>query len=197
LSSTTDRRRDESGQILVLFAGAIVLILAGAALVFDVGQNLLDRRTEQNVSDAAALAGAQYAQGAPPFHGFCAAAPGGNQAVPGRVPVAAESGYVDGTDGRHVRVDVPPVFPSTFAGIPNHVQVTISSERPSFFAGVLGMANQNVWSGRRGENRWRCRASVLSARARPARLRDEQDQRGPGHDRVHERHGPRRLRLLA
>jgi hypothetical protein len=147
LSSTTDRRRDESGQILVLFAGAIVLILAVAALVFDVGQNLLDRRTEQNVSDAAALAGAQYAQGAPPFHGFCAAAPGGNQAVQAACQVAAESGYVDGTDGRHVRVDVPPVFPSTFAGIPNHVQVTISSERPSFFAGVLGMANQNVGAG--------------------------------------------------
>ena len=144
MSSTTDRRRDEGGQILVLFAGAIVLILAIAALVFDVGQNLLDRRTEQNVSDAAALAGAQYAQGAASFHGFCAAAPGGNQAVQAACQIAAESGYVDGTNGRHVRVDVPPIFPSPFSGIPNHVQVTISSERPSFFAGVLGMANQNV-----------------------------------------------------
>jgi len=144
LSSTTDRRRGEGGQILVLFAGAIVLILAVAALVFDVGQNLLDRRTEQNVSDAAALAGAQYAQGAASFHGFCAAAPGGNQAVQAACQIAAESGYVDGTNGRHVRVDLPPIFPSPFAGIPSHIQVTISSARPSFFAGVLGMANQNV-----------------------------------------------------
>jgi hypothetical protein len=144
LSSTTDRRDAEDGQILVLFAGALVLILAVAALVFDVGQNLLDRRTEQNVSDAAALAGAQYAQGAAPFHGFCAAAPGGNQAVQAACQIAAQSGYVDGVGARHVRVDVPPIFPSIFSGIPSHVEVTISSDRPSFFAGVLGVANQNV-----------------------------------------------------
>jgi hypothetical protein len=144
LSSTTERRDGEEGQILVLFAGALVLILAIAALVFDVGQNLLDRRTEQNVSDAAALAGAQYAQGAGSFHGFCAAAPGGNLAVQTACEIASESGYVDGVGGRHVRVDVPPIFPSTFSGIPNHIEVTISSDRPSFFAGVLGMANQNV-----------------------------------------------------
>ena len=37
---------------MVIFAGALFAICAVAALVFDVGQNLLDRRTEQNVSDA-------------------------------------------------------------------------------------------------------------------------------------------------
>ena len=145
LSSTTDRRRDERGQILVIFAGGLVLILAVAALVFDVGQNLLDRRTEQNVSDAASLAGAQYLSTAGyTFHGFCSAAPGGMPAVQAACDVASESGYVDGTDGRTVRVDLPPVAPHLGAGIPGYIQVTIGSSRPSFFAGVLGMETQNV-----------------------------------------------------
>ena len=46
--STTDRRPAERGQILVIFAGGFLLICLIAALVFDVGQNLLDRRAEQN-----------------------------------------------------------------------------------------------------------------------------------------------------
>jgi hypothetical protein len=145
LSSTTEARRRERGQILVIFAGGLVLILGIAALVFDVGQNLLDRRTEQNVSDAASLAGAQYVDGAGySYHGFCSAAPGGMPAVQAACDVAAESGYVDGTNGRTVRVDLPPIAPSPFAGLPNYVQVTIGSSRPSFFAGVLGMETQNV-----------------------------------------------------
>ena len=52
--------RAERGQILVIFAGGFLMICLIAALVFDVGQNLLDRRTEQNAADAAALAGARY-----------------------------------------------------------------------------------------------------------------------------------------
>ena len=59
MSSTTDARR-ERGQILVLFAGAIVVLLIVAALAFDVGMILVERRDQQNAADAAALAGARY-----------------------------------------------------------------------------------------------------------------------------------------
>ena len=70
MSSTTERHCDERGQILVLFAGGFITICLIAALVFDVGQNLLDRRSEQNASDAAALAGARYVIGAAyTYHG--------------------------------------------------------------------------------------------------------------------------------
>ena len=56
----------------MIFAGGLVAICAIAAIVFDVGQNLLDRRAEQNASDAAALAGARYmATAAYTFHGTC------------------------------------------------------------------------------------------------------------------------------
>jgi hypothetical protein len=145
LSSTTDARRGERGQILIVFAGALVFILAVAALVFDVGQNLLDRRTEQNVSDAASLAGANYVDSATyTYHGFCSTAPLTMPAVTAACDLAVESGYVDGTDGRTVRVDMPPIAPSPFAGLAKHIQVTIGSTRPSFFAGVLGMETQTV-----------------------------------------------------
>ncbi len=145
LSSTIDRRRGERGQILVIFAGGLVLIMAIAALVFDVGQNLLDRRTEQNVSDAAALAGARYVQGAAyVYHGVCSAAPGGMPAVNVACDVAADSGYVDGQGGRTVRVDLPPIAPSSFSGLPGYIEVQVGTTRASFFAGILGITSQNT-----------------------------------------------------
>ena len=117
--------------MLVLFAGGLVLFLAIAALVFDVGMNLLDRRTEQNVSDAAALAGARYVHTRGLlYHGGCSAAPGGMPAVNAACQLAVESGYVDGAGGRTVRVDLPPIAPSSFSGLPGYVEVTIKSTRP-------------------------------------------------------------------
>jgi uncharacterized membrane protein len=54
------KRQQERGQVLVLFAGGVVVLLTVAALAFDVGMMLLERRDEQNAADAAALAGARY-----------------------------------------------------------------------------------------------------------------------------------------
>jgi hypothetical protein len=145
LSSTTEARRGERGQILVLFAGGLVAIFAIAALVFDIGQNLLDRRAEQNASDAAALAGARYIDTETySFHNGCSAPHGGLLAVTAACEVAAEHGYVDGVAGRTVRVDMPPIAPSTFAGFPKHIEVTINTTRPSFFAGILGQNQQRT-----------------------------------------------------
>jgi Flp pilus assembly protein TadG len=52
--------RNQRGQVLVLFAGALIGLMAVAALVFDVGQNLLDWRSQRDAADASALAGARY-----------------------------------------------------------------------------------------------------------------------------------------
>lgn len=143
--STTDRRRGERGQILILFAGGFVAICAIAALVFDVGQNLLDRRAEQNASDAAALAGARHVIGATyTFHGGCSMSHSGLPAVEAACDVAAANGYVDGQGSRTVRVDFPPVAPSTKAGLPGYIEVTIGSTRPSLFMGVLGVLQQRT-----------------------------------------------------
>lgn len=145
MSSTTDRRSSERGQILVIFAGGFLLICLIAALVFDVGQNLLDRRDEQNASDAAALAGARYLPTATyTYHGTCAAPPGGMPAVVAACDVAVLNGFTHGVAGDQVRVDIPPVAPSTKAGLPGHIQVSIGSTRPSFFAGVIGVTTQKT-----------------------------------------------------
>ena len=44
----------------MLFAGGLVALLLMAALAFDVGMMLVERRDQQNAADAAALAGARY-----------------------------------------------------------------------------------------------------------------------------------------
>jgi hypothetical protein len=143
LLSTTDRR-SEQGQILVLFAGGLVLILLIAALVFDVGLNLLDRRTEQNASDAAALAGARHLPAAYIYHGGCAGAPSSMPAVTTACEVAADNGFVDGVGNKTVRVDIPPVAPSTKAGLSGHIEVTIGGTRGSFFEGIIGRYTQRT-----------------------------------------------------
>jgi hypothetical protein len=53
------RRRDARGQVLVLFALVLVVLLLVSALAVDYGGWLVARRNYQNVADAASLAGAQ------------------------------------------------------------------------------------------------------------------------------------------
>ena len=53
------RRGDPRGQVLVLFALMLVVLLLVSALAVDYGGWLVTKRNYQNVSDAAALAGAQ------------------------------------------------------------------------------------------------------------------------------------------
>jgi len=141
LSSITERSR-ERGQTLPLFALAIVVLLGFAALAFDGGQMLLDRRTEQNTADAAALAGARYVP--------TSAAQARDEAMRiayqngfGAGPTFASSG-VTATDGTVVTVKVPPGPESEFAGQAGYVEVQVGNTRPSIFGGVLGILNQRT-----------------------------------------------------
>ncbi len=52
------KRRDESGQSLILFALGLAVLLGMAAMTIDVGLAYVARRDMQNATDAAALAGA-------------------------------------------------------------------------------------------------------------------------------------------
>ncbi|KKM62330.1 hypothetical protein LCGC14_1522760 [marine sediment metagenome] len=52
------KRRDESGQTLILFVLALGVLLGSVAMSVDVGLILHERRSLQNAADAAALAGA-------------------------------------------------------------------------------------------------------------------------------------------
>ena len=55
----SNRQIHFKGQILVLFAVGLVVMIAVAALLVDGGQIYMNRRTAQASADAAALAGAQ------------------------------------------------------------------------------------------------------------------------------------------
>jgi putative Flp pilus-assembly TadE/G-like protein len=127
LSSTTSRSNDR-GQILVLFAGALIALLLIAALAFDVGMMLVERRDQQNAADAAALAGARYVltnQG---------------QAVGAARDIAQMNGFVDSDPNEVVDVYIPALH-GRYAGLPGFIEVQIQSTRPSIFGGVIGRAN--------------------------------------------------------
>lgn len=135
MSSTTSRRQAERGQVLIIFAFGIVGILAIAALVFDVGQMLFDKRRHQDAADAAALAGARFLTlNACKANGNCSQAEGAAMAL------ALEHGYASS----QIHVNIPPTAESQFAGLPGHIQVTIDSTHGSFFAGIFGMLDFRV-----------------------------------------------------
>lgn len=149
MSSITDRRFGRRGQVLPIFAFGIVGILAIAALVFDVGRDLLERRAQQNAVDASALAGARYlTTTSDAISGLdckalstvaaCA------QAVQAARDLAARHGYVDGTNGVSVRVNIPPNAESKFNGAPGHIQVIIDDTFPSIFSGLLGINSHRI-----------------------------------------------------
>jgi hypothetical protein len=139
LSSTTERPA-ERGQILVLFAGALVLLFLVAAMAFDIGMLMVERRDQQNAADAAALAGARYVRTSPNFNNSCAST-GGNAAAIAACEVALANDF-DNADAREdVFVRIPPIR-GEFTGFPGFVQVDIAARRDSIFGGIIG---QSEW----------------------------------------------------
>jgi Putative Flp pilus-assembly TadE/G-like len=126
LSSTTNRD-GERGQVLVLFAGGLLALLLVAALAFDVGSMLVNRRDEQNAADAAALAGARYVL----TDTVAAEAAARN--------IAQLNGYEDSDPNEFVTVHIPAIH-GRYIGLPGFIEVEVGSTRPSIFGGVVGRA---------------------------------------------------------
>ncbi len=129
MSSTISRSRidrsDQRGQVLVLFAGALVALLLVAALAFDVGSMLVQRRDEQNAADAAALAGARFVLADP-----IAAEDAARE-------IARINGYEDADPVEYVTVHIPAIH-GRYVGLPGFIEVEVGSTRPSIFGGVIG-----------------------------------------------------------
>jgi Flp pilus assembly protein TadG len=142
LSSTINGRRTERGQVLVIFAGGLVAILAIAALVFDIGQNLYERRMQQDAADAAALAGARY-MNEPACKASSTVAN-----CPDAVAAALSLATTHGFDATQVTINIPPdsTAQPQFRGAAGHIQVQITATRPSYFAGVIGMTSFRISS---------------------------------------------------
>ena len=130
MSSTTDRSA-ERGQVLVLFAGGLLALLIVAALAFDVGMMLVERRDQQNAADAAALAGARYVLDS------------ATDARTAARQIALANGFDDADPNETVTIHIPAIH-GRFAGFPGFIEVQIEANRPSIFGGVVGRANWPV-----------------------------------------------------
>jgi len=126
--------------VLVLFAGGVFALLVVAALAFDVGMMLLERRDAQDAADAAALGAARYA-----FDADCIASNGWvcTNARATALRIATLNGYDSSDADETVAVVIPPVN-GRYKGAPNFIEVQIDSNRQAIFGGVLGKATWPV-----------------------------------------------------
>ena len=116
-TSTLRRDRAESGQTLIMFALALVVLLGFVSITLDVGLAFLERRSLQNAVDAAALAAAQdLANG---------------QSDEAAIAVALDymnrNGFPDAAD---IDVNIPPLS-GAYVGQLGYVEVRGSSKAPT------------------------------------------------------------------
>jgi hypothetical protein len=113
----TPRKDRERGQVLLLVALSIVVLVAFVALAVDIGQAYRERRAMQNAADAGALAGA---------YEFCY----GTGTDPEQDAIDAAEDYAiarNGADGALIQVNTPLT-----------VTVVASKSVSTFFAGLIG-----------------------------------------------------------
>lgn len=142
--STLSRRSpsSESGQVLIIFAFAFIVILMMLALLFDGAQALVLRRQMQNASDAAALAGANLIQGLP-IKGCSAtladpsSPPGPPQAAIVNAAKASIATNLPDYDPAAVVVTCPEGW-NDGQGHTVAVQVQLLDQAPTFFGSIFG-----------------------------------------------------------
>ena len=129
-------RRGERGQIVAIFALSLVVVITMAGLVIDGGFTFVQRRDQQNVVDAAALAAA-YAYGNASASSSDATKTGAARSA--ALAIAGVNGYTQGTGGVNVTVtwDAP-------GGAGRHFTVTIVKPHRNYFAGIVGMPTWDV-----------------------------------------------------
>ncbi len=123
-------RRQQSGQVLVLAAISMVVLVGFLALSVDVGLLWASRRQMQTAADAAAVAAAVALRSGHSYH------------------VAAQNtsslnGFTDGQNGVTVTPNNPPQS-GTYAGNSSYVEVVVKQPHSVYFLGVLGYRTIDV-----------------------------------------------------
>ncbi len=129
---------EESGQVLVMTAIAMTLMIVMVGLVVDVGHAMLVQRQLQAGVDAAALAGAQHLPDAPTAEAVAAqysANPGSKNAVNtvGNATTTAKVACLAGVPGCNRR-----------DGGVNGIVVTSQSKVPTWFGRIIGITTLTV-----------------------------------------------------
>jgi hypothetical protein len=129
--------RDPRGQVLIITAFAMVVLIAIAAIVVDLGMSWMLHRREQNAVDPASLAAAKWIN------------PTVNQAKMKAEACfyAQQNGFFVGDIGcaaalasGNLQVHSPPssTLSGNFRGTPHYVEVIINATHPSFFGQFFG-----------------------------------------------------------
>jgi Flp pilus assembly protein TadG len=119
-------RSDESGQVLVLVALSMTLLMGFMALAIDVGVLFRAKRNVQIVADAAAVAGAldfQYNQSA-------------TSAKAAAQTAATANGVTNGSNGAVVTINTPPADGPN-AGSKGFVEAIVTQPNPTVFAATF------------------------------------------------------------
>jgi hypothetical protein len=122
MTRTSTRPRDdarERGQVLVIFAGGIVLFILLLAVVLDVSWYWANSLRVQRAADAAALAGAVYLPGQP------------GTAVTSARAEAQKNGYIHGTNAT--------VIPTQDLSNPRQLDVSVSADVNTYFMRLIGI----------------------------------------------------------
>lgn len=134
------------GQILVIFAGGLIVMMLIAAMVIDLGFVFMAKRAAQNAADPGAIAAARFIR------------PTANTTAMRAVACfyARENGFflgdpacTNGSDpaGATLTVHFPPsASAGTYAGRPGFVEVVVARPHDSFLAGVVGINKIGVAS---------------------------------------------------
>ena len=140
----TTRRRAQSGQAIAIVAGMLVALTVLAALVFDIGLTMSDRRNLQAAADAAALAGArslpvgtsqahwtamQYLSASLGFTLPVASCSGAGACSAGTYSVGGYS--IQFTDAMR---------PNSIVLYPSVLDVVVNHQQPSVFARMFGIS---------------------------------------------------------
>lgn len=143
----------QQGQVLVLFVGALFVLIAIAALVVDLGFVFMIRRQEQNAADPGAIAAARYihptATTAADYGSMRQAAcfyARQNGFFPG---ATSDDGCIETNDpnGTTLTVNYPPSRSAgRFAGSLGAVEVVISRSHRLYFGGLLPLPQIGVTS---------------------------------------------------
>jgi len=141
--------QNQRGQVLVIFAGGLVLLMAIAALVVDIGFVFMIHRHEQNAADPGALAAARYIRYPGPtantskmFNAACFYARQNGYFRLATDNSSGGTGCVPANDDAQTTLAVhypPSTAGGEYAGRPGFVEVVLTETHQSFFAGIIGL----------------------------------------------------------
>ncbi len=122
---TTQNRKTEKGQALILIVFSIIGLVGVSAVAIDGGNAYLERRKVQQAADAAALSGA------------LARIEGSNWREKA-LASATSNGYDNNGITNTIELNTPPIN-GPYAGNPEYIQVIVTSYLDTFFGGVIGI----------------------------------------------------------